>query len=217
MMHRQRAAKNFAQHRVLFDETQDMLSERLGDVKRKFESVMHMSRQEEESLPFAPESFDLIRSSLSLHWVNDLPGVLAQIKAALKPEGLFMAALLGGNTLHELRGCLLEAELAVTGGVSPRVSPSISLPMAADLLQRAGFALPVADQDTITMTYSDMWCLMRDIRGMGGSNASAERSRHFTRRAVFTEAARLYQERYALPNGRISATFDVIFLHGWKG
>ncbi len=171
---------------------------------------------DEEFLPFAPNSFDLVVSNLSLHWVNDLPGALAQIISALKPEGLFLAALFGGHTLQELRACLLEAELSVTGGVSPRVSPSIDLPTASALLQRAGFALPVTDQETFTLTYPDSFALMRDLRGMGEANANRERSDRFTRRAVLTEADRLYRERYAGTDGRIPASFEILFLHGWR-
>ena len=171
---------------------------------------------DEEFLPFAANSFDLIVSNLSLHWVNDLPGTLAQIKWALRPGGLFLAALLGGQTLIELRTCLMEAELAVAQGASLRVSPRIDLPTAAGLLQRAGFELPVADHETLTLTYPDAYALMRDLRGMGEANACLQRLKRPTRRAVLFEAARLYRERFVTMDGRISATFEVIFLHGWK-
>lgn len=170
---------------------------------------------DEEILPFAAQSFDLVISNLSLHWVNDLPGALVQIKRTLRPDGLFLAALLGGQTLHELRACLLDAELAVTGGVSPRLSPVVDLLTASSLMQRAGFTLPVTDAETITFTYSDAFALMRDLRGMGETNTHLHRLRYPTRRAVFTEAARLYQQRYGMPDGQIPATFEVIFLHGW--
>lgn len=170
---------------------------------------------DEEMLPFANASFDLIISNATLHWVNDLPGALIQIKKNLRPDGLFLASLLGGQTLHELRACLLEAELAVTGGISPRLSPSIELLTASGLLQRAGFTLPVADSDIVALTYPDAFALMHDLRGMGETNAHLHRLRHFTRRSVFDEAAKLYQKRYATSDGRITATFEVIFLHGW--
>lgn len=175
-----------------------------------------LTAADEELLPFAPQSFDLIVSNLSLHWVNDLPGTLAQIWQALKPEGLFLATLFGGQTLFELRACLLDAELAVTGGVSPRLSPSIDMQTASALLQRAGFSLPVTDQEIITLSYSDIFALMRDVRGMGETNAHGQRWRKATRREVFLLADRLYKERFARADGRLPATFEVIFLHGWQ-
>ena len=170
---------------------------------------------DEEALPFADDSFDLILSNLSLHWVNDLPGALAQIQRALKPDGLFLAAILGGDTLVELRDCLLTAESEVLGGASPRVSPMVALGDAAGLLQRAGFALPVADSDKINVTYENIFRLMADLRGMGETNAVHERLQRFTPRSVFMRAAALYQARYSGPDGRINATFEVIYLHGW--
>ncbi len=171
---------------------------------------------DEEYLPFKPNSFDLITSNLSLHWVNDLPGALAQIKTALKPGGLFLAALLGGESLHELRVCLMEAELAMTNGASMRVSPRIDLPTASALMQRAGFGLPVTDSELITLTYPDAFALMHDLRGMGEANACVQRLKHPTRKAVMFETARLYKERFAGADGRIPASFEVLFLHGWK-
>ena len=171
---------------------------------------------DEELLPFAHNSFDLVVSNLSLHWVNDLPGALVQIKNAMRPDGLFLATLLGGQTLYELRECLLEAELAICGGISPRMSPNIDMQTASALLQRAGFSLPVTDQELLTFTYTDMYALMRDVRGMGEANAHSGRLMKFTSRKVFEWAARLYKERFALPDGRIRATFDVIFMHGWS-
>jgi SAM-dependent methyltransferase len=152
---------------------------------------------------------------MSLHWVNDLPGTLAQIRAALRPDGLFLAAMLGGETLHELRACLMEAELQESGGVSPRVSPFAELRDAGALLQRAGFALPVADRDRITVTYETPLKLLADLRGMGESNAVHERPRGFTKRSVLFRAAALYQERHGADDGRIPASFEVIYMHGW--
>jgi len=168
-----------------------------------------------EYLPFAAASFDLVVSNSVLHWVNDLPGALLQICHILKPEGLFLATMLGGRTLQELRDCLVDAELAVAGGISPRLSPTLALQDASNLLQRAGFHLPVADTQSVTMIYSDMFALMHDLRGMGEANAHIQRLRRPTRRAVFDMAARLYQERYSATEGGIFATFEVIFLHGW--
>jgi NADH dehydrogenase [ubiquinone] 1 alpha subcomplex assembly factor 5 len=168
-----------------------------------------------ELLPFADGSFDLIASSLALHWTADLPGALVQLRRALKPDGLLLAAMLGGQTLIELRTVLFEAELAGEGGVSPRVSPAIELADAAALLQRAGFALPVADSETITVTYPDMLALLRDLRGMGETNALAARRRGMLRRATLAGAATLYAERFGDGDGRIPATFEFLFLCGW--
>ncbi|MBM3536863.1 MAG: methyltransferase domain-containing protein [Alphaproteobacteria bacterium] len=170
---------------------------------------------DEEWLPYAPASFDLIVSSLSLHWVNDLPGALVQIRRALKPDGLFIGALFGRATLGELREVLVEAELAECGGAGPRVSPFVDVRDAGGLLQRAGFALPVVDTDTITVSYTSALDLMRDVRGMGESNAVAERRRNFTRRSTLLRAAAIYADRYADEEHRIPATFQIVTLTGW--
>ena len=170
---------------------------------------------DEELLPFKEQSFDAILSNLSLHWVNDLPGALAQIRSSLKPDGLFLASLFGTGTLQELRTALMEAELAETGGASPRVSPFADLRDAAGLLQRAGFALPVADADAVTVTYGDFFALLRDLRGMGETNILIDRLKRPTRRTVFARAAAIYQERFADAQGRLPATFQVLFLTGW--
>ena len=168
-----------------------------------------------ELLPFRDHSFDLIVSNLVLHWASDLPGALVQLRRTLKPDGLLLAALFGGNTLVELRTGLFEAELAAEGGVSPRVSPAIELGDAAALLQRAGFALPVADSETITVSYPNLVALMRDLRGMGETNALASRRRTFLRRGTLACAAQIYAERFAEAEGRLPATFEVLFLCGW--
>ncbi|MFN4283244.1 MAG: methyltransferase domain-containing protein [Alphaproteobacteria bacterium] len=170
---------------------------------------------DEELLPFAPASFDLAVSNLSLHWVNDLPGALAQVRRALKPDGFFLASLLGGDSLFELRRCLMDAELRVEGGVSPRVSPMADIRDAGNLLTRAGFALPVADSDTITVSYANAFDLMKELRGMGESNAVAERRKTFARRQVLLEAAALYQKEYADDDGRVTVTFQTLYLGGW--
>jgi SAM-dependent methyltransferase len=170
---------------------------------------------DEEALPFAPESLDLVVSGLALHWVNDLPGTLAQVRRALRPDGLFLATLFGGETLLELRHVLMEAELAVTGGVSPRVSPMADLRDAAGLLQRAGFALPVADRDLITVAYTDAIALMRDLSAMGEGNAVRLRRPGPLRRAVLAEAVRLYQARHGIEGGRVRASFEILYLSGW--
>lgn len=170
---------------------------------------------DEEFLPFAPASVDLVVSNLSLHWVNDLPGALLQIRRTLKPDGFLCAAMLGGETLVELRHCLIEAEQVVSGGMSPRVSPFADVRDAGHLLQRAGFALPVVDSDTITVTYGDAFALMRDLRGMGETNAVLARRTVPASRTLLFEAARLYAERFAEPDGRIPATFQVLYLAAW--
>jgi NADH dehydrogenase [ubiquinone] 1 alpha subcomplex assembly factor 5 len=167
-----------------------------------------------ELIPFRDASFDLVVSSLALHWCADLPGALIQLRRALKPDGLLLAALFAGSTLVELRTALFEAELAEEGGVSPRVSPTVEPGDAAGLLQRAGFAMPVSDSETITVTYSDILALMRDLRGMGETNALAAR-RRFLSRATLARAAAIYAERFPAPEGRITATFEVLFLTGW--
>jgi SAM-dependent methyltransferase len=170
---------------------------------------------DEEALPFAPESFDLVLANLSLHWTNDLPGVLAQIRHALKPDGLFLGVLFGAGTLGELRAALMEAEIAETGGASARVAPFADLRDAAGLMQRAGFALPVADVETLTVTYAGLMPLLADLRAMGEANILDARLRRPTRRAVIARAAGFYQEKFAAPDGRIPATFRLVFLTGW--
>jgi SAM-dependent methyltransferase len=167
---------------------------------------------DEELLPFADASFDLVVSNLALHWTNDLPGALAQLRRALRPDGLLLAALFGGETLRELRASLIDAELGETGGVRPRVSPVADVRDAGMLLQRAGFELPVVDADTLTVSYDDALALMRDLRGMGETNAVAERPRALSRRGVLARAAAGYPRE---PDGRIRAGFQVIFLTGW--
>jgi NADH dehydrogenase [ubiquinone] 1 alpha subcomplex assembly factor 5 len=167
-----------------------------------------------EFLPFRDASFDLVASCLILHWCADLPGALIQIRRALRPDGLLLAALFGGNTLVELRTALFDAELAEEGGVSPRVSPTVELGDAASLLQRAGFAMPVADSETITVTYPDILALMNDLRGMGETNALAAR-RPYLSRATLARAGAIYAERFGTAEGRITATFEILFLTGW--
>jgi NADH dehydrogenase [ubiquinone] 1 alpha subcomplex assembly factor 5 len=166
-------------------------------------------------VPFRDGSFDLVGSMLALHWAGDLPGALVQIRRILKPGGLFLAAMLGGSTLVELRTALIEAELIEEGGASPRVSPVVELVDVAGLLLRTGFAMPVADAEKITVTYPDALALMRDLRGMGETNALTARRRTALRRATLARAALLYTERFGLPDGRIPATFEILFLTGW--
>ena len=170
---------------------------------------------DEECIPFAEGRFDLVISCLDLHWVNDLPGTLIQIRRILKPDGLFLAALLGGTTLNELRIALTEAEIAEEGGLSPRVSPFADLRDAGNLLQRAGFALPVADADTITVSYGDPFNLMKDLRGMGETNAVVERRKEVARRATLMAGAARYREMFGDSEGRVPATFQVLYLTAW--
>lgn len=170
---------------------------------------------DEEALPLAPERFDLAISALSLHHVNDLPGALVQVRRALRPDGLFLAAFLGGETLTELRQSLTLAEAELEGGASPRVAPFADLRDLGGLLQRAGFALPVADVDRVTVRYRDPVALMRDLRGMGLTNTLAERSRKPLRRATLVRACEMYMERFAAADGRLPATFDILWLSGW--
>jgi NADH dehydrogenase [ubiquinone] 1 alpha subcomplex assembly factor 5 len=168
---------------------------------------------DEEALPFAAESFDLVTSNLSLHWVNDLPGSLLQIRHALKPDGLFLAAMFGAGTLVELRDALAEAESEIRGGARPRVAPLPELRDAAGLLQRAGFALPVADHEFITVTYGDPLRLLADLRGMGEASTLVS-SAPLTRRSLI-RAAEIYAQRHADPEGRVPASFRILFLAGW--
>ncbi|MFA5040202.1 MAG: methyltransferase domain-containing protein [Bdellovibrionales bacterium] len=234
--HAERAKPGFLEHSDLFNDTAAQLGERLGEISHPFHQALDLSpfpflsqrkdnafdvltppsAIDEENLPFKPQSFDLIVSNLGLHWVNDLPGTLVQCRSILKTGGLFLASLIGGESLRELRECLLEAEISVSHGASPRLSPMIDLQTAGALMRRANFQLPVVDVETVTLLYTDMYSLMRDLRGMGQTNAHRERLRHFTRRAVFEEAAQLYQKRHCNADGLISATIDVIYLHGWK-
>jgi SAM-dependent methyltransferase len=170
---------------------------------------------DEEWLPFKEGAFDLVISNLSLHWVNDLPGALLQIRRALNQDGLFLAALLGGDTLKELRQALAEAEIAEENGLSPRVSPMADVRDLGSLLQRAGFALPVADTDAITVSYADPMKLLADLRGMGEANAAELRRKTFTRRATLRAALDRYRELHTGPDGRVTATFQVVTLTGW--
>ena len=170
---------------------------------------------DEESLPFAGERFDLAVSLLALQSVNDLPGALVQIRRALRPDGLFMGCLLGGSTLTELRQAFTQAEAEIEGGASPRVAPFADVRELGALLQRAGFALPVADSETVRVRYPDPFALMRDLRAMGFTNALRDRRRTPLRRATLMRAATVYAERFADPDGRLPATFELVWLSGW--
>lgn len=168
---------------------------------------------DEEYLPFAPHSFDLVMSVLSLHWVNDLPGTLAQIKKILKPDGIFLASFLGGVTLKELRRAVLEAGSGPNGGVSPRVIPFVDVKDAGALLQRAGFSMPVADSDTITVTYPHPLSLMKELRGMGESNILIRGQKSFTTPATLAAIIAQYQRLFE-DGGEIPATFELVTITG---
>lgn len=168
----------------------------------------------EENLPFEEKHFDLIASALSLHWVNDLPGHLIQIRRMLKPDGLFLGAYFGAGTLAELRTCLMQAESELTGGAAPRISPLPGLQDSAALLQRAGFALPVADLDHVTVRYESPFKLLDDLRGMGEQAAFAASGRPLSRR-ILMRMAELYARDYADSDGRVRASFEIVWLSGW--
>lgn len=239
---RQRAASGFGAFSFLADSAATELGERLSAIDRDFHQAVWYGAApapslprvswrhgdaaaafvpaggvvyEEQRLPFAAEALDLYASALTLHAVNDLPGALAQIRRALKADGLFVAALFGGQTLHELRLSLAEAEIEIDGGLSPRVSPFIDVRDAGALLQRAGFALPVADVDTISVRYEHPLKLIGDLRGMGETNVLSERRRVFLKRRVLMRASEIYLEKFGGSDGRIAATFDIVYLTGW--
>jgi SAM-dependent methyltransferase len=218
----------------LLDRVRDDMEERLAAVKRdfadvadiwtpgeglfprtRFKSVSYLVPAADESLPLAPETLDLAISALALQFVNDLPGALAQIRRALRPDGLLLAALIGGESLIELRMCFAAAEAECEGGVSPRVAPFADLRDIGGLLQRAGLALPVADVDRVVVRYDNAFALMLDLRRMGATNVLTERRRSPSRRATLLRMAEIYRERFLDPDGRIRATFDIVWLSGW--
>ena len=192
------------------DQVRDALSGRVDRLAR-----VDLPDLESEPLPLRPESIDLAVSALALQFVNDLPGVLAQIRRALKPDGLLLAAMTGGDTLTELRQSFAAAETECEDGVSPRVAPFADLRDVGALLQRAGFALPVTDVDRVVVRYDSAFALMADLRRMGATNVLVERRRTPTRRATLSRMAQIYAERFADADGRIRTTFDVIWLSGW--
>src|SRR5689334_6369547 len=182
----------------------------------RFRSVARIGPDSDsEVLPLKPESLDLAVSALAFQFVNDLPGVLAQIRRALRPDGLLLAALPGGDTLTELRQSFAAAEAECEGGVSPRVAPFADLRDVGHLLQRAGLALPVTDVDRIVVRYDNAFALMRDLRGMGATNILLERRRTPTRRTTLLRMAQIYGERFSDADGRIRATFDIVWLSAW--
>jgi SAM-dependent methyltransferase len=235
---RQRRALSLGPASFLLDRVAEDIEERLravvrefsdvadiwtpGEILRKpsrdrFKSVTQIGLQDtgQEALPLQPESLDLVVSGLAFQFVNDLPGVLAQIRRALKPDGLLLAAMIGGDTLTELRQSFAAAEAECEGGVSPRVAPFADLRDIGSLLQRAGLALPVTDVDRVVVRYDSALALMADLRRMAATNILVERRRTPTRRATLLRMAQIYRERFADPDGRIRATFDLIWLSGW--
>lgn len=222
----------------LLEHVAEEFAERLSSVLRQFEIVADIgtltnalrralqktgkigrileTAVDEELLPFADGALDLAVSALSLHHVNDLPGTLVQIRRALKPDGLFVAALLCGDTLTELRQAFAQAESEIEGGISPRVAPFADLRDLGTLLQRAGFALPVVDSDKLIVRYDSAFALMRDLRAMGATNVLTERRKTPLRRATLMRMAEIYAERFADPDGRIRATFEIGWMTGWS-
>ncbi len=195
---------------------------RRPDLKARVGSILEADwasgdvRVDPEHLPFANGAFNLIVSPLMLHWVNDLPGALIQLRRALAPDGLMLTALFGGDTLHELRLSLIEAESELTGGAGPRVAPFASLQDVAGLLQRAGFALPAADRDVIVVRYAEPMRLLADLRAMGETAALAARSPRGLSRRILARAFEIYRARFSDPDGRIRATFEILTATGWS-
>jgi NADH dehydrogenase [ubiquinone] 1 alpha subcomplex assembly factor 5 len=194
---------------------QSDLSPRMASAARQKNHLPTIA-SDEEALPFAEESFDLVVSALSLHNVNDLPGTLIQANRCLRPDGVFLASMFAGQTLVELREVLMLAESETAGGVAPRISPFADVKDLGNLLQRAGFALPVADSEVITVRYEDPIKLFGDLRGMAESSILNARSRQPMRRKTLVRAMELYRERHASEDGRIPATFEVVNLTAWR-
>jgi len=214
----------------LHEHAADELHERLIEVNRTFTSVAIVTGfpdfwatrypdativSDEDALALEPRAHDLILHVMCLHWANDPVGQLVQTRHALKPDGLLLCTFLGGQTLHELRASLAEAEAVVAGGLSPRIAPMGEIRDLGGLLQRAGFALPVADSTPLTASYANAFHLMHDLRKMGENNALHQRIRHATRRNVLTEAACIYADNFRDAENRVDATFEVITLTGW--
>jgi SAM-dependent methyltransferase len=237
---RQARARALGPETFLIDRVAEELGERLSAVLRQFERAADVGTPtdavrralaasgkvaavygadsviaDEEALPFADGSLDLVVSALSRQFVDDLPGTLIQIRRALKPDGLLLAALLGGDTLIELREAFAQAEAEIEGGVSPRVAPFADVRVLGALLQRAGFALPVVDSDRLTVRYDSVFDLMKDLRRMGATNTLSERRRTPLKRATLAKMAEIYAKRFADADGRLRATFEVAWLSGW--
>ena len=238
LVRRQLRAMALGAETFLFDRVVEDMNDRLAAVKRQFEAAADIWTPGEglqtdlrrrlpslarlappdsgvEELRLSRGSLDLALSALAFQFVNDLPGVLAQIRRALKPDGLLLAAMIGGDTLTELRQSFAAAEAECEGGVSPRVAPFADLRDIGGLLQRAGLALPVTDVDRVVVRYDNAFALMQDLRRMGATNILIERRRTPSRRATLLKMAQIYAERFADPDGRIRATFDIVWLSAW--
>lgn len=218
--HQKRAEKMSGDFDFLTTHCQKNLQERLKDIKRDFSRPLDIDSQlrllkDEQPLILEEEKPDLAISHLTLHWVNDLPGRLLQIQKTLKPDGVFLASLFGGETLYELRQSLMATELDLFGGLSPRVSPFIDMRDMGGLLQRAGFALPVVDHEIIHVTYDHLFNLIADLRGMGLTNTIVNRSKRYLGKNFWAQAHEYYQENFANDQGRLVASFEVIYLIGW--
>lgn len=242
---RLRALDSAPSHLFLFDWSGEQILDRLQDIKKTFSTAIGIGNRvpenfwqelksakqieelhvcdiakadiiaDSEFLPFKENSTDLVISVLDLHSVNDLPGTLVQIKRLLKPDGLFIGCLLGGETLYELRESLMQTEMTLSSGASPRVAPFADTKQMGELLQRAGFALPVVDSEIIRVSYQTMFNLMADLRGMGEANTLSARTKSFTSPGFFAQAAEYYQRSFAEDDARVTASFEVIFLIGW--
>jgi len=212
-----RIKKEFKNYDFLHQFASKDLNERLSFINRKFENIFNLENalNNEEILTFDNNIYDQIISTLALHNTNDLIGVLKQIQNNLKPDGLFIACLFGGETLYELRECLQQAEMEITSGITPRIHPFADKQDIGALMQRTGFALPVIDSERVIVTYDNIFKLMHDLRGMGESNILIERQKSFTRREIFTRADEIYKEKYSGKDERLEATFEIIFTLGW--
>lgn len=228
-----RKADIFPSHDFLYQWVAKDMTERLSEITRDFQSVLlsglhtgdffgkrfsgaTISKETRpETLANQTAQYDCILSMGELHCANDLPGMLIQMRRALKPDGVLLAAFAGGETLHELRASLMQAEISTTGGASPRVYPFADKQQMAGLMQRAGFALPVVDSEILTISYRDIFHVMADIRGMGESNALTNSHKAMSSSRLFFEAAKYYQKNYAEADGRVTASYEIIFVIGW--
>lgn len=237
---RERASKHLKKHGFLFDWVQKEIESRLSVITRDFDHCLQIGARaprltsqsvtviditpslnvdviaDEEFLPVAPQSQDLIVSPLSLHSVNDLPGTLIQVKHALKADGLFMGAILGGETLYQLREAIQQTELNCFGGMSPRISPFADMQQMGALMQRAGFSLPVVDSEKIQVSYENVTTLMHDLRFMGEGNSLISRSKRSFNKKYLSMLDTYYQTHFTGDDGRLEATFEIIFISGWS-
>ncbi len=213
-----RAKKTKNEYDFLYQFASKDLKERLSVINREFDNTLILDDivNIDEILSLKAESLDHITSVLTLHNMNDLPGLLIQIRQALKADGLFTACLFGGETLYELRDCLQQAEMEITGGITPRIHPFADKQDMGALMQRAGYALPVIDSEHLIVTYDNIFKLMHDLRYMGESNILQIRPKHFTRRDIFMKANEIYAKKYSDKDGRLEASFEIIFTLGWS-